>query len=262
MRWRPVGARNVSAMFLCLAIMSVHSVALGQTACPQFFAGGQAPAVINSNLAPKYRELCNTGYAVGHSGLTRGPLWGAELLTKQDLDEGRGVARQDNFRTDERLPTSERAELRDYARSGYDRGHIVNSRDLPPGKRDESFLLSNIIPQDSEGNRGIWSSIESATRYEAKRRGHVYVITGPLFQGQSLQSLKGKVAIPTGLFKCIYDATRQQAGCYVIANSAGFQYNIASVAEVEMVVGINLFPAMPSKTKSTPTNFAVPRERP
>jgi endonuclease G len=257
-----LNAHHVNAIFLSLVITtSIHSVALGQDSCPQFFAGGQAPILVNQKLSNKYRVLCNSGFANGHSGLTRGPLWGAELLTKAEINEGRGVTRHDNFRPDTRLPANERSELRDFTRSGYDRGHIVNNRDLAPEKRDESFLLSNIVPQDPENNRGIWSAIESATRYEAKKRGKIYVITGPLFQGQQLQSLKGRVVIPTGLYKCLYDAARHQAGCYVSNNAPGFQYNISSVGEVEQMTGLNLFPAMPSQVKAVATKLIAPKER-
>ena len=41
------------------------------------------------------------------------------------------------------------------------------------------------IVQDHYNNTGIWSNIESATRYLAKKEGSLYIITG--------SSLKGKV---------------------------------------------------------------------
>ena len=252
--------RNVSAVFLFL-FLTISSAALGQQSCPGFFAGGQAPALANQRLSPNYHQLCNSGYAVGYSGLTRTPLWGAELLTRQDLDEGRGQARHDNFRADTRLPSGERSELSDYARSGYDRGHIVNNRDLTPEKRDESFLLSNIVPQDPDNNRGIWSAIESASRYEAKRRGQIYIITGALFQGNQLQSLKGRVVVPTGLYKCLYDVARREAGCYTAANAPGPQFGTASVAQIEQMTGIDLFPAMPADVKAKGMRLVQPKIR-
>jgi endonuclease G len=149
--------RNVAATFLFFAIAILSSIALGaQTSCQDIFAGGQAPIITNQNLTAKYRELCNTAYAVGHSGLTRTPLWSAEHLTRQGLMMGRGIKRVNDFRPDTRLPASERSELRDYARSGYDRGHMSPNSDFPDAQtRDESFLLSNMIPQDPDNNRGL-----------------------------------------------------------------------------------------------------------
>ena len=243
-----VNHRNISATFLALTLVSLLA-ASSFAACPDFFAGGKPPIITNKKMIPKYTELCNSGYAVGHSGLTRTPLWGAENLTAANLIAGEGIARHDNFRADTRLSPGDRSELKDYSRTGYDRGHIVNNRDMTPDKRDETFLLSNIVPQNSESNRGIWASIEAATRHEVKKKGQLYIITGVLFHGERLQSLKGKVMIPTALYKCLYDTVRQQAGCYVVANEPGAGYRIATVAEVELEAGLNLFPSMPAGTK-------------
>jgi endonuclease G len=255
--------RNVAATFLFFAIAILSSIALGaQTSCQDIFAGGQAPIITNQNLTAKYRELCNTAYAVGHSGLTRTPLWSAEHLTRQGLMMGRGIKRVNDFRPDTRLPASERSELRDYGRSGYDRGHMSPNSDFPDAQtRDDSFLLSNMIPQDPDNNRGLHEAIESVVRKETKRRGELFVITGPLFQGEKLQSLKGRVVIPDGIFKCLCDQGRQDAGCYVENNAPGTQYNVASVAQVERMTGINLFPAMPASVKNRAMRLPVPKLR-
>ncbi len=73
--------------------------------------------------------------------------------------------------------------------------------------------------------------------------------------------MRGRVIIPTGLFKCLYDPARSQAGCYVAQNVAGKQYNIASVSEVEATTGINLFPGVPATVKSQVTKFIAPKLR-
>lgn len=246
------------AFFSALISLSIAATSYAGS-CPQFSPGGKQP-VVSGKMSDKYRVLCSSGYAVGHSGLTRTPLWGAEHLTGRDIDKGAGYKRKNNFRADTRLPAGERSELTDYFRSEYDRGHVVNNRDLLPEQRDETFLLSNMVPQDSNNNRGLWSGIEGATRYEAKRRGEIYVVTGPIFQG-SKTALRGRVLIPTGLYKCLYDPARSQAGCYVTSNAPGTQYNIASVSEVEASTGINLFPGVAANVKSQATRFVAPKLR-
>lgn len=236
----------IIALCLLLSISVVYA-----SNCSEPFVGGQAPSITNPKMAAKYRELCNQAYAVGHSGITRTPLWAAEHLTRDRLLDAKGLKRSNSFRADSRLPYNERAELSDYARSGYDRGHMAPSADFgDSSSQDESFLLSNMIPQDHNNNTGIHEGIESAVRKEVKKRGELYVITGPLFQGTKLESLKGRVIIPTGIFKCLYDPSRKEAGCYLEQNAPGPDYSAATVAEIEKQAGINLFPALSADIKN------------
>jgi endonuclease G, mitochondrial len=245
--------------FLLLITLQASLALAGQIACPEFFPGGSAPEYVNQKVAAKTRQLCNDGFAVGHSGVTRTPLWAAEHMTKRRLDSGKGLPRANDFRPDNRLPASERAELRDYARSGYDRGHQVPAADsASTAEQSQSFLLSNMIPQNAHNNRHLHEGIESAVRKEAKKTGELYVITGPLYQGDNLQSLKGRVLVPSGIFKCIFYPSANKAGCYVENNAEGFSYNVASVSEVEKAAGINLFPALPPDVKDRAAHLPVP----
>lgn len=244
---------------LCLLLSTTMVYA---STCSEPFVGGKAPSITNPKMTAKYRELCNQAYAVGHSGITRTPLWAAEHLTRDRLLDAKGLKRSNSFRTDSRLPYNERAELSDYARSGYDRGHMAPSADFgDPSSQDESFLLSNMISQDHNNNTGIHEGIESTVRKEVKKRGELYVITGPLFQGTKLESLKGRVIIPTGIFKCLYDPSRKEAGCYLEQNNPGPDYSTATVAEIEKQAGINLFPALSADIKSRLMQLPVAKPR-
>jgi hypothetical protein len=63
---------------LALALL-VPVAALAQApACPQFFPGGQPPALVNSRLAQRTTLLCNDAYAALASGVTHGAVWSAE----------------------------------------------------------------------------------------------------------------------------------------------------------------------------------------
>jgi len=61
-----------------------------------------------------------------YSGVTRTPLYSAEHLTKARIEAAKGVRRHNAFHAEKRLPKADRSELRDYAKSGYDRGHMQN----------------------------------------------------------------------------------------------------------------------------------------
>lgn len=254
-----LGLISVKRLVLVLTIVvSALPAFAGQTDCPQHFLGGSAPEYTSEKVARKTRQLCNQEYAVGHSGVSRGPLWSAEHLDRNRLEEAKGQPRTNDFRADLRLPANERAELYSFAKSGYDRGHLTPNSDTTMAGRSETYLLSNIVGQDPENNRGIWSDIEGAVRHEVKRAGDLFVITGPLFQGDNIQSLRGGVLIPTALFKCIYEQRRNQGGCYVVSNAPGNNYNIASISEVEQVAGINLFPTLSAAVKGSAMRLPEP----
>ena len=77
-----------------------------------------------------------------------------------------------------------------YRRSGYDRGHMTPSGDMPDEHaQQQTFSLANMVPQTAALNRGVWEGIESAVRDLAVRQGELYVVTGPVFAGQELKSI-------------------------------------------------------------------------
>ena len=129
-----------------LALLTTLSFA-ASTNCPQFYLEGDAPSIENQKLAPKTKELCFEAYGVMHSGLSKTPLWSAEYLTRENLESK--PSRKDVFHEESRLPKGERAELSDYAHSGYDRGHMSPSADFSTSTAQaESFTLANMVPQD------------------------------------------------------------------------------------------------------------------
>lgn len=178
--------------------------AAGFEDCRQHFAGGLPPIRPN---APRLRELCFDAFAVLHSGHTRSPVYVAERLNRQHLQQAQGVARTDRFFADARLPRAERAELDDYRGSGYARGHMAPAGDMPTATAmAQSFSLANMVPQDQAHNSGPWSSIEQDTRkYVMRAQGDVYVVTGPAYAPDYRDIGRNGVAVPTALFKLVYD---------------------------------------------------------
>ena len=244
-----------------LTLLIAGSVGAGQTGCPAHYPGGVPPEFVNVGVAQKTRELCNYSFATVHSGITRTPLWSAEYLTKASVRSAKSQYREDVFHSDGRLPASERSELRDYARSGMDRGHVAPSGDMPDRtSQEQSFALSNMVPQNPEMNRGLWAGIEMAVRDLAQDRGALFVITGPIFEGQHLQVLNNRVAIPTSLFKLVYDPSREEAAVYLAPNKAGGQYKVISVIDLEKKSGINFLPGADLSVRTRSMSLPAPRE--
>jgi len=65
-----------------------------------------------------------------------------------------------------RIYPAHRSSLKDYCRSGYDRGHMVPAADQTFSQEamNETFYLSNICPQNAHLNRVYWSKIEKSIR--------------------------------------------------------------------------------------------------
>ena len=114
----------------------------------------------------------------------------------------------------------------------------------------ESFSLANIIPQDSDNNRHLWEGIESAVRDLAKRRGELFVVTGPIFYGSELKRLNGRVLVPTYIFKAIYDPGKNEAAAYLVKNAEGKDYARISIADLDKLTGLKVFPKLPGNTKA------------
>ncbi|GAB3630319.1 Nuclease [Pandoraea terrae] len=260
---RVVRKRPGKVRLQCLSVLGIalaFPAWAAPTQCGAHYWAGAAPDIVNARVASQTREVCFSAFGVMHSGVTRTPLWSAEHLTRERLDAARDMSRVNNFHSEPALPLTERAELKDYVRSGYDRGHMAPSADMPDARaQQESFSLSNMVPQNPENNRYLWAGIESSVRYLAQQRGDLYVITGPLFKGAQLTQLNGRVMVPSQLYKIVYDPRRQQASAYLATNEATGDYAVVTVADLEKLAGIDFFPEMPARVKSTLWRLPAPK---
>ena len=212
--------------------------------CPQHFPAGIAPTIAR---APQRRELCYDAFAVLHYGATRTPLFVAERLNPQSVQDAKGEQRTNRFFADARLPRSERAELSDYQGSGYARGHMAPAGNMPnPTAMAQSFSLANMVPQNQQQNSGPWSKIEQDTRrYAARAQGDVFVITGPVFDKHSPTVGPNQVRVPSYLFKLVYDATTHQAWAHWQPNTQNARVEPPiSYKELEQRIGMALLPGV------------------
>ncbi|MHA7064076.1 DNA/RNA non-specific endonuclease [Azospirillum argentinense] len=258
--------RHIAAVLAvgALALVGpVQNAAAAPTDCPQHFLDGQAPDLVRQALSAKTRPICYSAYALLHSGVSRTPLWSAEHLTADRLAAAREMKRKNTFHPDPNLPPDERAELDDYKGSGFDRGHMSPSGDMPNAQaQHESFSLANMIPQNRRMNQIIWEQIESATRDYAVRSGELYVVTGPIYQrGATFERINGRVIVPTHAFKAVYDPAKRTAGAYVVENIDTKVFKVMSIAELEQLTGISVFPALPPEAKATAMALPTPRPR-
>ncbi|KAI9902545.1 hypothetical protein N3K66_001897 [Trichothecium roseum] len=150
---------------------------------------------------------------------TRNPYWVAEHITPDSLAMREGDRKNSAFVEDDAVPPKFRALLKDYYRSGFDRGHQVPAADCKWSQRamDDTFYLSNMCPQVGDGfNRDYWAHFEDFCRRLTVRYPSVRIVTGPLYLPQK-DPADGKwyvkyemigsppsVAVPTHFYKVIF----------------------------------------------------------
>lgn len=115
----------------------------------------------NPKLKSRTQEVCYEAYAVLHSDISRTPLYSAEDLTRANVETAQTLKRKDSFHPELALTAEVWAELSDYARSSYDRGHMSPNGDMPDAlAQSESFSLAHMVPQIHANNAGVWAGIE------------------------------------------------------------------------------------------------------
>jgi len=164
--------------------------------------------------------LCNDGYAVGYSYYYKAPIYVQYRLTKENVLENNGRG-NNPFKEDSRIPEKFRATLSDYKYSGYDRGHMAPRAaiDQTALTRDESFLMSNMTPQEAKLNQKGWAKLESYVRDLAIIHNEIYVITGSLFEGVN-KTIGQDVYVPSHLYKIIYIPGKDKMIAFLIENKA------------------------------------------
>lgn len=241
----------------------IATLAQAQTpGCEKHFFQKTAPEFTRKSLQANTTGLCFEAFAVVHSGVSRTPLWSAEYLTRDSLRAGREVPREDSFHAESALPPKQGAELADYVRSGFDRGHMAPAADMPTAQaQHESFSLANIVPQNRKNNQVLWAAIEGATRHLVNVRGELYVVTGPVFEGDKIERINGRVFVPTDVFKAVVDPVSGQAAAWIAPNDDSGEYQVIPIAALEKKIGINLFPKLPEAAKQKAMPLPEPRVR-
>lgn len=198
--------------------------------------------------------LKRTAYTVSYNPDLKIPNWVAWHLTAEHADGE--VKRFNGYLEDEDVPEP-RATLEDYKGSGWSHGHLCPAGDNKWDKQamKESFLLTNMCPQDRGLNSGVWNRIEMDCRKWAKKYGDVYIVCGPVLLNREHETIgKNKVVVPEAFFKVILCLQgKPKAIGYVVRNNEGKKKRdqfINTVDEVERITGYDFFPALPDSIEN------------
>jgi endonuclease G len=157
------------------------------------------------------------------------------------------VSRTDDFRIDKKI-SSNSANLSDYKGSGFDRGHLAPAGDMSfsTTAMSESFLLSNMSPQNASFNRGVWKKLESLVRNWGTNSS-IYVVTGPILNSCSTSIGGNNVCVPNYFYKVIYDPQNQKMISFILPNKKGnksLNKYVCTTDSLEKITNIDFFPIL------------------
>lgn len=211
--------------------------------------------------------LRNPGYVIGYSESLRSPVWATYRVG--GAERQRPGPRPERFEADSR--TAARVQPGEYARSGYDRGHLAPNLALAlwHGREAQrrSFLMSNVVPQRPALNSGSWRRMEErmARNYPARFE-EVWVVCGPVYAASPARLRPGGVAIPDAFFLIVLDETdgRWRAQAFLVPQEAegsdAWERYRTSVDAIERRVGFDFFAALPDAVED-PLEAAVGAQR-
>ncbi len=162
-----------------------------------------------------------------------------------------------------------------YFGPGYDRGHMLRSEERTDTEAHniETFVMTNVIPQTADLNRGVWFDFELHVQRTVQSTAHpkdAYVIAGPIFPAACRThvartagdgcpdigrdtNVGHRVAVPSSTFKIVafvpagtpFDPATATVTAVVmpnidgIANDRWYTYR-ATVAEIEQLTGYDI----------------------
>lgn len=248
---------------------------------PVYTASGTAPNSAAALHMVGNRDWLNSAYRSSSPNNVRNysilfdtknriPYWVAFPMHPAYMDSGN---RTDAWEYDPVIPRRDQPTLYSGWNSGssMNRGHLLASADRNATRNINrtTFYFTNMAPQNSTMNGGIWAQLEERVRYWSKQTTQydtLYVVTGCILPESPQQityvedNNSVKSAVPKYLYKALL-RKKKSSGTYTSivfkmenANT-GIHYsdprNIISVADLEKETGFTFFPNLPESVAAT-----------
>ena len=219
--------------------------------------------------------LVRDGYITSYNKETRCPNWVGWHLTAEHCTDGKisrrgvpyydedgnaiGIGRlttkttRNSYIVDADVP-SPRQELDDWTNNRYkmSHGHMCPAADCNWSKAaiNQSFLLTNMCPQDASLNSGDWRVLEERCRKWAVKYGDIYIVAGPVFSSDTTRTIgANRIGVLDAFFKVVLHlGDKPKALGFIYANEAArhdMKHYVLTVDEVEAATGIDFFNSLP-----------------
>lgn len=215
----------------------------------EFFTKEEQVKITTSNFLPTSTTgqiVHHNYYSLSYNESFEQAEWVAYSLTNDQIVSA--DFKRPYFEKDAKVKTKS-AHYKNYSNSGYDKGHLCPAGDRKFSKLayDETFLTSNIAPQNHQFNSGIWNRLEQKTRYWATKYKSLYIITGGVLKNNLKTIGSEKVGVPNYFYKIILDYHEPEikAIAFLIPHEdseKGLYQFVISIDEIEEMTGIDFFP--------------------
>ena len=175
-----------------------------------------SPFIFSSEILHNSLLLKNNSFITFYSLLDKIP--NLSLTTVYWEDVKKKMKRRNIFHQDSRIPKGFRATNRDYKKTGYDRGHLIPNafKDYSTKAQEETFLLTNIAPQEPKLNRWVWRTLENKVILMCKFYDRIDLIVGVIHGDRKI----GKnVTVPDFFFMVVYISKFKKVRVYLIPNN-------------------------------------------
>lgn len=222
-------------------------------------------------------------YVLSYNDKRKTANWACWNLVSKDI----GRVARGSFEADAGLPKGwDRIQFGTYTGSGFDRGHLVPSKDRSATEADNDavFLMTNIVPQAPNCNQKAWEKFERYCRDLADTGKELYIAAGPHgiggtgTDGKKLTLGKNApfVTVPASVWKVVLvvdkgrNPTKDSRAIAVwMPNDQSvtddWTRHRVSVAEVERQTKLKFWPLLPDevagalKEKPDAVNVPVPK---
>ena len=215
-------------------------------------------------------------YTLSYNSETKNPNWVAWHLTRTHTDgpySRKGVPYYDEqgnvigvgevsssicrngYFVDLEVPPP-RQEHDDWRNNEYhmSHGHMCPAGDNKWDKTamNQSFLLTNMCPQEEKLNNGGWKTLEEKCRTWAIKYGDIYIVAGPIYNSSTHRTIgENKIAVPDAFFKVVLCINEEpKALGFIYPNDTEkhlIRQSVCSVDEVERITGFDFFFNLPDE---------------
>jgi len=223
----------------------------------QMQLGNPTAATVDTNNHIHYL-IQRSQYAMDYNDTTHQANWVSWSYTTEDSGNS---GRSRSFFVDNSLPIGF-VKISNASFDGYDRGHMCPSGDRTASVADneETFLMSNMIPQHATNNQLVWAKFEDYCRTAASGGSEVLNTCGPGDFGAT--SISNGMKLPGSVWKVVVVAPSGSAlapskvttACRVIAiktpNTVSVGTNwvsyVTTVEQIEADTGLKFFSSLPT----------------